>query len=212
MRVHFDSIAEGMTEILTVVAQHPKHIIGIAVSEGNPYCRPSMLKTLLDHTLSDHLSEMAGIKAASNVGDSGYGVIGYEEPFHDLFRKYACDILNAEKRFSVAKSLLSEVTVFVPTENGLQLFSEHTAEYVPFVRSLKIGDKVRCIINGIGEVIDITTDCCDNDNLKPGDRPMSILTIVGTDTGGAIWRHTYSDDGTCISQACVGRTLRPLNL
>lgn len=206
MSVHFDCIKEGFSEILKVVARHPKHVIAIVTSDTNPYCRTSMLRKLLSSRLPLLVSKVAGI---NQMGIANGVVIGYAEAVHELMRNHTHDLMcNDEETMTVA--ILRDLTVFTPEANGLEIAPGYTAVYVPFVQSLKIGDKVHCIINGDGTVTESTTNCCDNDNVKPGERLTSILTVRGMHPNGAPWYGTYADDGTNISQAYVGRTLRPV--
>ena len=209
MPVHFDSVGEALTDILTTVKNHPKHIIVIATDNDNMCCTPAMLSTILRHQAASVIGCLAGFSSIVPLSDGKATIVCYTEALYAHFREKLTEIafLSPEELVEI---VLHDLTVFTPTENGLQFSFKHTEEYIPFVRSLKVGDRVRCIINGEGVVVNSTTECCDNENLKPGDVPMTIFTVEGTDTHGGIWCGTYLDDGTNISQGYTGRTLRPI--
>ena len=210
MPVHFDDIGEGLTDILTVVKKHPKHVAVIATDSTNVFCTSAMLQTILTHQAASIIGALAGFTSIVPLNNGAVTIVGYTEAIQSYFRENLTEIafLSPEELIELASC---DLTVFTPTENGLQFSLEHTKEYVPFVQSLKVGDKVRCIINGFGEVTKISTECCDNENCKPEDKKLSVLTITGLTDKGEQWTGTYLEDGTNISQAYTGRTLRPLS-
>ena len=100
--------------------------------------------------------------------------------------------------------------IVVPSKDGFQLDGSRTPEYQSFLDNLVVGQDVRCTLNGPGTVSNITEDCCDNEFLKPGDKPVRIVTVefgVGSD----IQHRVDYLEGNPISVAFIGNTLQPRN-
>ena len=199
MPVHFDSIEEGLLEIVKKLGIHPKHIFVIHTNDNNPFCRASMLEKIVTSAYAHAVFGFAGITCYKPNDDNNALCIGHTEVLQDYNRKRLAKATETKDMALISYQLCEDFTVVVPAAEGLILEHSFTDKYVPFCKSLRKGDLVRCIINGVGFVTNIPRECDRN-----------VLTVEGSHFGRREWSRYYSDDGTNLYQQFAGRTLRPL--
>jgi hypothetical protein len=66
---------------------------------------------------------------------------------------------------------------------------------------------VRCTVNGAGIVRDISFECAENETLSKNQTPVFIVRVKF-----AHREEDYTCDGSPISIAYIGRTLRPVTV
>lgn len=196
-----------IAEVIEIVVRNPQHLVRFKTTATNPFCPPKELKRMFK--TPSVVEEFDKANLVISIEEDDFDIctvgVGYSAVVVDLVRSYYAK----RSGLTIFLDVFKDTMIVIPSKDGFQIDGSRTPEYQFFLDNLVVGQDVRCTLKGPGTVSNITENCCDNEFLKPGDKPVRIVTVefgVGSD----IQHRADYLEGHPISVAFIGNTLQPV--
>ena len=201
------TVSNFIAEVIEIVVRNPQHLVRFKTTATNPFCPPKELKRMFE--TPGVVEEFDKANLVSSIEEDDFDIctvgVGYSDVVADRVRSYYA----TRSGLSIFLDVFKDTTTFIPAKDGFQIDGSRTPEYQAFLDNLVVGQEVQCTLFGIGIVSSISENCCENEFLKPGDKPVRIVTV---DFGicDVTQRYGYYLEGHPISVAFIGNTLQPV--
>lgn len=198
------TLSNFITDVIELVVKNPQHLVRFKTTPDNPFLSPrEMLRMFtMPGVMEDFTKANLVVSTEEDSFDTCIVGVGYSDVVADRVRKFYAN----RTELSIFLDVFQETTIVVPSKDGFQIDGSRTQNYQTFLDNLEVKQPVRCTLYGPGIVYKIDENCCDNEALKPGDKPVRIVTVHFSDN----FKECCYLNGHPINVAYIGNTLYPL--